>query len=469
MCPLQETESMMREVVKRSVRPTDAEAERHTRMPAASGGPVERLLGLQQAAGNRAVVALLRQPASGPAPAPDSAIDTPGEKGTPSFEALSKRLWALEVQLVELNASGLVAGERLDLAANVLAWIGELGTPGERSEAQIAELSQRVDEFEDERAADRAYVEDWWKELTAAYEAEQQRLAESSERSDVIARGLLKDSYTKAGERMIVSGRFAWPYDVMPFATDLYERHHIQKGSEQALNEMVDTAQKLAGKGPHEDAGHWPWPEFEFVHHVVHGAHGGVEEFEQQKALEEGLDSAIRHNVDEAVQEMIELGESPDVAKAWAEKALEKSRAAAEDLLKKGPKAAESVLERIGGSAAESAEHWSGRLHIAGKLVVAIDIGASVIDIVASPPKEMPKKTLVQASRIAGGLAGAEGGASLGGRLGGRFGPEGAFVGGFIGAVVGGLAGAWAAESIAEFVVDEVWPPDDTHAEVVSD
>lgn len=413
-----------------------------------------QLLDLQRSAGNQAVVVLLRQPAPGQATAPDVATDAPGEQGSATFEALSHRLWGLAIQLGELNTTGVVVGERLDLAAQVQQWLGELGMPGERSEDQIADLSRRVDEFEQQRAADRADVVGWWKELTAAYEEEQGRLGKSKERSDEIASDLLGESYVRAGERMLVSGRFAWAYDVTPFAADLYERHHIQKGWERAMNETIASAQKSAGAGAEGDAGHWPWPEFEIEHHLVHGAHGGFEE--EHKAIEEGLDSAIRHNVDEAVAEMIELGESPDAAKAWAESALDKARGAAEELLEKA------------GSTAASAERWAGRLHIAGKLVVAVDIVGSTIDIIASPPKERPKKIVVEASRIAGGLAGAEGGASLGGRLGARFGPEGAFVGGFIGGVIGGIAGAWAAESIAEFVADEIWPPEDTYAEVVT-
>jgi hypothetical protein len=444
----------MREVGRRSLRPTETGPGRAPRHAEATGGPAGPLLGLQRTAGNRAVVGLLRQPAPGQAPAPDPTANAPGEQGSPSFESLSHRLWEIEKQLVELNATAPVVGERLDLSAQIQGWLAELGTPGERSEAQIADLSRRVDEFEKQRATDRVDVAGWWKELTADYEEEQQRLGKSKERSDVIASGLLKDSYTRAGERMLISGRFAWPSDVTPFAADLYERHHIQKGWEQALNETIATARKSAGKGEHEDAGHWPWPTFEIQHHLVHGAHGGFEE--KQKAIEEGLDSAIRHNVDEAVAEMIELGESPDAAKAWAESALEKSRGAAEELLEKA------------GSTAASAGRWAGRLHIAGRLVVAIDIVGSTIDIIASPPKERPKKIIVQASRIAGGLAGVSGGASLGARVGARFGPEGAFVGGFIGGIVGGVAGAFAAESIAEFVADEIWPPDDTYAEVVA-
>jgi uncharacterized membrane protein len=358
------------------------------------------------------------------------------------------------MQLAELNTNGVVVGERLDLAAQLQAWDAELGIPGERSEDEIADLSRRVDEFEKQRAAEREDVTGWWKELTTAYEEEEQRLGKSKERSDEIASDLLKDSYVRAGERMLVSGRFARADDVTPFAADLYERHHIQKGWERAVNETIATAQKSAGAGENEDAGHWPWPTFEIEHHLVHGAHGGFEG--EHEAIEEGLDSAIRHNVDEAVAEMIELGESPDAAKAWAESALDKARGAAEELLEKA------------GSTAASAGRWAGRLHIAGKLVVAVDIVGSTIDIIASPPKERPKKIVVEAARITGGLAGAEGGASLGGRWGARFGPEGAFVGGFIGAVLGGVAGAWAAESIAEFVADEIWPPEDTYAEVVA-
>ena len=424
--------------------------------PAASiGRPLNRaqIIGIQRTAGNRAAVGLLRQPAPSQAPGPDPAAVAPGERGSPTFEAISHRLWGLVTQLVELNATGVVAGERLKLSAQVQAWLADLGAPGERSEAQIADLSRRVDEFEKQRAADHDDVAGWWKELTAAYEEEQQRLGKSKERSDQIASGLLRESYTRAGQRMLVSGRFAWPYDVIPFAADLYQRHHIQKGWEQAINETIASAQKSAGKGEHGDAGHWPWPEFEIEHHFVHGAHGGFEE--SHKAIEEGLDSAIRHNVDEAVAEMIELGESPATAKAWAESALEKARGAAEELLEKA------------GSTAASAGRWAGRLHIAGKLVVAVDIFGSIIDIIAAPPKERPKKAVVQFSRIAGGLAGVEGGASLGGRWGARFGPEGVFIGGFIGGVLGGIAGAWAAESIAEFVADEIWPPDDTYFEEV--
>lgn len=444
----------MHELGRKSLRPKETEPLRAARHAVAAGEPGARLLGFQRTAGNRAVVGLMRQLAPGQAPAADPAKAAPGEQGSPTFETLSHGLWELEKQLVTLNATAPVAGERLDLSAQIQAWLAELGTPGERSEAQIADLSRRVDEFVKQRAADHDDVAAWWKELTAAYEEEQNRLGKSKERSDVIASDLLRESYTRAGERMLVSGRFAWPADVTPFAADLYGRHHIQKGWQQALNETIATAEKSAGKGEHEDAGHWPWPKFEVVHHLVHGGHGGFEE--KKKAIEEGLDSAIRHNVDEAVAEMIELGESPDAAKAWAESALERARVAAEELLEKAS------------STAEAAGRWAGRLHIAGKLVVYVDIVGSIIDIIASPPKERPKKVIVQASRIAGGLAGVSAGASLGGRWGLRFGPEGAFVGGFIGGIVGGIAGAWAAESIAEFVADKIWPPDDTYAEVVS-
>ena len=111
----------MREVDRASLRPPETEPEPAARPAAATDEPKALLLAIQRTAGNRAVVGLLRQPAPGQVPARDPAAGVPGEQGFPTFEALSHRLWGHATQLVALNATAPVAGERLQLSAQVQA------------------------------------------------------------------------------------------------------------------------------------------------------------------------------------------------------------------------------------------------------------------------------------------------------------------------------------------------------------
>ena len=136
--------------------------------------------------------------------------------------------------------------------------------------------------------------------------------------------------------------------------------------------------------------------------------------------------------------------------------------------MKAAKTASEDLVDkfRLGGTL----ERWHGGLHIAGKITIAIDVIGSIVDIVASPPKEWPKKTIIHGSRILGGLAGARVGASAGASFGEEFGgPTGAVVGGIIGGVAGGLEGSIFVEETAEFIADKFWPPEDTYTEVHAD
>jgi uncharacterized membrane protein len=294
----------------------------------------------------------------------------------------------------------------------------------------------------------------WWPELTADYKQEDSRLAQSAEASDRRARALLRESYNSAERELRKAGHLADVYDVTPFADELYKRRHLEKAWEIELRQSVEAGERSGSGG----AGHWPPIKFEVsAKSIEAAAKAGHISAELRGQLLEKLDSATRYQIRHAITEMIELGESPIAADAWGVKAMRAAKVASVDLVEK--------FRPVG-----TLERWHGRLHIAGKLTIAIDVIGSVADIVASPPKEWPKKTIIHGSRILGGLAGARlgayGGAAFGGEIGG---PWGGTVGGVLGGLAGGLEGAIFVEEIAEFVADKFWPPEDTYTEVQAD
>jgi hypothetical protein len=370
------------------------------------------------------------------------------------YDSVYFELGRLTATLVELNAKPGVVGERSDLTAELSSLMSELGGPGEKSDAQLADIRRRVQKFREEREEDRKDVMAWWPLLTSAYRAEASRLASSAEASDRLAGSYLSESYDRAAQRLRATGQYARMEDVSPFANDLMKRRHLEKAWEVSLGRAVQAAERSS---QHGGGGHWPWPGFETTAKLVEGAaKGGHVLAENRERLIQALDSAIRHQIREAVTEMVELGETPGAARAWAAESLKRAK-----------EASEGLVDKIHGRAGTALERWSGKLHIAGKLTIAIDVVGSIVDVIASPPAERPKKIVVQTSRIAGGLAGVRGGAVVGERFGRIFGPEGEAAGAFIGGVLGGIGGAWLAEEVSEFIADEIWPPEDTYAETV--
>lgn len=130
------------------------------------------------------------------------------------------------------------------------------------------------------------------------------------------------------------------------------------------------------------------------------------------------------------------------------------------------------ILEKVG-EPNSRVTRWTGRLRIAGRIMIAVDIGVSVYRIATASDVDRPRVLLEETGRLAGAVAGAEGGAEVGGGIGVSigewFGPEGAAIGGgigaFFGGIIGGIEGARAGRTLAGFVASELYPPAQTGLE----
>ena len=136
-----------------------------------------------------------------------------------------------------------------------------------------------------------------------------------------------------------------------------------------------------------------------------------------------------------------------------------------------------------------SMNRWVGRLRIAGRIMIFIDIGIAGYKIGSAPEVDRPKVFMHETSRLlgalAGGWAGAKGGAALGGAIGSLIPGAGTAIGAGVGGVLGGIGGAifggWGASKVADWgtdkalaagadkaldwVIDQFYPPDMTYFE----
>jgi hypothetical protein len=152
----------------------------------------------------------------------------------------------------------------------------------------------------------------------------------------------------------------------------------------------------------------------------------------------------------------------------------------AEELRARG-KTNEQIIESVG-RANLNVSKWVGRLRIAGRILIAIDIGMAAYHVATAPEVDRPKVLLEEtgalAGAIAGGEAGAVGGAKIGAWIGGIIGGggtapiggegaiPGAGLGGAIGGVIGGIGGAiggaWAGKKLGDFIAEQSYPPAQT-------
>ncbi len=113
---------------------------------------------------------------------------------------------------------------------------------------------------------------------------------------------------------------------------------------------------------------------------------------------------------------------------------------------------------------------WAGRLRIAGRIMLAVDLVISGYRVWVAPPKDRPKVFIKEATglagALAGGLLGAKGGTMVGGTAGAAFAgvgaAPGAAAGGILGAIGGAIAGAWGGAQVGNWLVEELYPPTDT-------
>ncbi len=113
---------------------------------------------------------------------------------------------------------------------------------------------------------------------------------------------------------------------------------------------------------------------------------------------------------------------------------------------------------------------WVGRLRIAGRIMIAVDVGVSAWNVASAPEVDRPRVALREVGGLAGAAAGGWGGAKLGGMagaaIGAWFGGAGAAPGAAIGAVMGGIGGAIGGgllgRAAGELVADQLYPPSET-------
>lgn len=105
---------------------------------------------------------------------------------------------------------------------------------------------------------------------------------------------------------------------------------------------------------------------------------------------------------------------------------------------------------------------WAGRLRIAGRIAVVIDLGIAGYNVWVASPQDRPKVLAREVAGIAGAAGGAWAGAKGGAAIGAFGGPVGAAIGGILGGIGGAILGGWAARKLTEWIIDELYPPSQT-------
>jgi hypothetical protein len=152
----------------------------------------------------------------------------------------------------------------------------------------------------------------------------------------------------------------------------------------------------------------------------------------------------------------------------------------AEELRAQG-KTNEQIIQSVG-KANLNVSKWAGRLRIAGRIMIAIDIGIAAYRVATAPEVDRPKVLIEETGAIAGAIAGAEsgavGGAEIGAWIGGIIGGgatlpvggEGAIpgaglggaIGGLIGGIGGAIGGALVGRKVGSVVAEQLYPPAQT-------
>lgn len=134
------------------------------------------------------------------------------------------------------------------------------------------------------------------------------------------------------------------------------------------------------------------------------------------------------------------------------------------------------------GQVSGNATKWAGRLRIAGRITIAIQIGVAIYNVASAPEVDRPRVLIEEAGGLAGALAGGVAGAALGAKTGAVIGgaitgvptagaaaPAGAGIGATIGGILGGIggafAGAWGGRSLGSAIAYALYPPEQTKFE----
>jgi hypothetical protein len=131
----------------------------------------------------------------------------------------------------------------------------------------------------------------------------------------------------------------------------------------------------------------------------------------------------------------------------------------------------EEINKKIIGSSGKAnikVNRWSGRLKVAGRIMLFIDIALAGVRVYLAPEGEKVKVALEEVARIGGALvmgavgakAGAAGGAAIGAMFAGVGAAPGAVIGGILGGIGGAIFGGWLGQTAVEKLY-EMFPPSD--------
>jgi Domain of unknown function (DUF4157) len=140
--------------------------------------------------------------------------------------------------------------------------------------------------------------------------------------------------------------------------------------------------------------------------------------------------------------------------------------------LRAGGRSSEGVIEGVVRSN-PGITRWAGRLRIAGKIMIWLDVAIASYKVVTAPKGETMKVIVEElgaiGSAVAGAAVGAKGGGFVGGVIGALGGPETIPVGIGVGEVVGGIGGAVVGavkgRKAAQWLAKKLFPPAETRFE----
>ena len=108
-----------------------------------------------------------------------------------------------------------------------------------------------------------------------------------------------------------------------------------------------------------------------------------------------------------------------------------------------------------------SVTRWAGRLRVAGRILIALDIGVGIWNVANAPAVDRPRVLMRETGRIAGAAGGAWAGAEASLAF-SWTGPVGAGIAGVIGGIIGAFVGSKAGSKLGDFVADQFYPPEQT-------
>lgn len=373
------------------------------------------------------------------------------------------------------------SAERSDLSVEVWTLSGEMGEPGEKSDAELLLIEKRFTAFKSKLKSINTKNQDGWFDVFGKYQTEEKRLGMLIDEPESIkALELLRKEMKDSMRRVELAEDYLVYEDYMPLKYMLDNKKHIS------------IAQAIIGHGKKdrgevydsEDTSSW-------VEHVSDvnvsigigmTSEAGLRELYQKMAREITLKALedIKKGIDPAKVarwavnarndlKVVIRSKGSSIVKGLAEfrnvrKYGNKIGPSYEELIKKG-----NTPEKIIGKAPNvKVNKFGSKLKIGGRVLFAVSIAVSAWEVFNAPEGQRLRTAVREGGGIIGAIAGGWAGAKAGGAGGSFFGPVGTFiggVGGFIGgALLGGFLGREVAEATYDFIDDLTTPTDELDA-----